>query len=144
MIYVIFNGKRSYDAYTIQDDGVCCFERQSALGVLKELCIHHGCSYEGRKEAAGKVLNISQKIPILVSDKRGDIFFPTRRIRHPNCMWVNRSAITNLSRFQSGTKIEFRNGKTIVVLVDIRSIKRELQLCDELLHLLAQPLEDKV
>lgn len=138
MIYIIFNARTGYAAYTIQDDGIFIWRQQTARGVLKQLCLQNGCTYEGRREAISKALHMTQKIPILVSEQQKDIFFPTRRIRDPRCMWINHRAVVDVSRYRKRTKVTFRDGRSIVVVCDIRSIQRARKRCDEITRFLAQ------
>lgn len=144
MIYMIFNSKQGHDAFTMEDGGVFLWKEQNAFQVLKYVCIRCGSSYEGRRDAAKKLLHITQKVPILVSERERTLLFPTKRIKDPDCIWINYATVVYTSRFQTGTRIVFRNGKSIVTMCDIRGVDREMKLCEQLFALLAITSWNKV
>lgn len=120
------------------------FEKISAKTYLERLCLHQGCSMQGRKEAIKAVYHIHQKIPILISERTKDFFFPTSAIRVIPCHWINHRAIYKIQGNQQLTMIYFHDQTKLVLDVDIRTIKREIKICTNYLTYLESQHKNKI
>lgn len=136
MIYMISNAFQQAEAYTYEEDNVNIWKNKTAFLILQHLCLSYGCTYEGRKAAAQYLLHCTQKVPILVSERKGGLFFPTRDVRSLQCCWLNYDMIKKVKRIQKQTQITFCNGYIVVLDCDKRGIDRSMTLCKSYLNCL--------
>lgn len=106
------------------------------LKLINSWCILKGSTYEGRKQAACALLNIRQKPPVLIAIQQRDIIFPLQDVKHPSCTWINYRSILEYKRTKSGFVITFFNDQMYEFLLDVRTLQRELYLCDQLLKIM--------
>jgi len=104
--------------------------------ILQRLCLRYGSTCEGRREAAACNLDIHQKVPILLSEVYQDILFPTRALRNPECIWINYRAVDEIRRKEKGCIVQFHDESELFVSVDVRCIRRSMQLCKRYLSFL--------
>ena len=102
---------------------------EGVLPLLEQLCLFHGSTFEGRREAAAKTLHIVQKVPILVSEITRDMLFPTKAIKERDCIWINYRAVDEIMRRRGKTLLYFHDGSYLALTTDPRSLRRSLSLC---------------
>ena len=103
----------------------------SVLVILQRLCMRHGSTFEGRRAAAARNLDIHQKVPILLSEIYRDVLFPTKAMRNPDCIWINYRAVD-----EKGCVVQFHDESKLSLSVDIRCIRRSMRLCERYLSFL--------
>lgn len=126
--------ERSY--LMVQENGQQTVLQEPLLVILQRLCLRHGSTCEGRREAAACNLDIHQKVPILLSEVYQDILFPTRALRNPECIWINYRAVDEIRRKEKGCIVQFHDESELFVSVDVRCIRRSMQLCKRYLSFL--------
>ncbi len=57
--------------------------------LIEENCRFYFSTFEGRMEAARELLNITQMVPICISERTKIYLFPTCSPRNEECMWLN-------------------------------------------------------
>ena len=121
--------------YTNQDDQVLIKLQNeekiaplsTTLEVLFALCLQYGATYEGRRSATIKILNVKQKVPILLSKQI--LLFPTHSPKQKECVWVNYYAIASIERYHHETLILLNDTSKLIVKSSIRSIKEQIKRC---------------
>ena len=111
----------------VQENGQQTVLQEPLLVILQRLCLRYGSTCEGRREAAACNLDIHQKVPIL---------FPTRALRNPECIWINYRAVDEIRRKEKGCIVQFHDESELFVSVDVRCIRRSMQLCKRYLSFL--------
>ncbi len=102
---------------------------QPVMDCIKMLCIHFGSTYQGRKDAIKFVLQIKQKVPILLSETNKNIIFPTVSNKRKDCFWIHANAVTTFHQIGKSTKIKFISGDEYIFNIDYRTIKKQMQRC---------------
>lgn len=101
----------------------------STKEVLFSLCLNYGATYEGRRTATSKILNIKQKVPIFLSNN--ELLFPTHSPDHKECAWINYYAILDYHKHQKGCLFVFIDGSEIILPCSIRTIKTQMERCQK-------------
>ena len=104
--------------------------QEPVLVILQRLCMRHGSTFEGRRAAAARNLDIHQKVPILLSEIYRDVLFPTKAI------WINYRAVDEVRRLEKGCVVQFHDESKLSLSVDIRCIRRSMRLCERYLSFL--------
>lgn len=91
---------------------------ENAYKIMDYNCRYYGSTYKGRYKAGKDMLKSSYKIPIIVEESNGLIFFPTKSSLEDDCSWINYSYIKDIQKGEKTTKIVFNNG---LVLESTRS-----------------------
>ncbi len=85
----------------------------SVYNILDESTKYYGSSYIGRCKSSAYLLGICQKCPIIISEIKEIIFFPSLSIKNENCAWFN---INGIEKYYSEEKnylnITLINGTT--------------------------------
>ena len=103
------------------------------LEIVDYSCKYFGSSYPGRKDGAKNILNSKYKLPILVEDTRNLIFFPTNSPEDDNCIWISLKNIRNYYKLENDkTKIDFKNGKSIIVDISFNSFNNQVMRASRL------------
>lgn len=66
---------------------------QSIMSIIDNSCKYYGSSFKGRCDATDYLIGIRYKCPIIISEKKCLIFFPTSSPRFDECVWINYKAI---------------------------------------------------
>lgn len=85
----------------------------SANKIIDNSCRSFGSSYTGRSEGTKTLLGINYKAPIIISEAKSIIFFPTSSPRCVNCCWISLNNIVNYKKDNKNTIISFQNNKEI-------------------------------
>lgn len=99
---------------------------QNCFEILKASCEYFGSSYEVRRKATTKLIGITHKVPIVVEDYTGLIFFPTISPREEKCMWICLQEIKSYYKEKHKTVIEFHNGYKILLDNSYGSINNQV------------------
>lgn len=93
------------------------YSKTSPLDLLKQACLRHHSSKEGRKEAAKKLLNYYKKPPFLISDDVG--VFPTMSSTKPECIYIFSHFFKAKEIGKQLTQITFHNHGNRVVTIPV-------------------------
>lgn len=105
---------------------------QPIFEYINMLCVCFGCTYDGRKNAAKYILQIKQKVPILLSEVNRNIIFPTVSSKRKDCIWIHSNAVQSFHKIQKKTKIVFITGEEYIIDAEYRTVKRQMQRCVQL------------
>lgn len=143
MIYMVKDDFKSSSIVLVHDKGEHLIRGTTMISFLRKWCQLSGCTFEGRREAASKLLAIRQKVPILISERTLDLFFPTKAMDDAQCVWINYRGIVQVKRSAQGSCIKFQNGCQEWIQVDYRNIVRELKLCERFIASIHRSKEEE-
>lgn len=128
----IIPGEDIWDSIVMEDD--CDYDiNLKPLEIVDYSCKYFGSSYEGRKIGAGEILRSGYKLPIVVEDTNNLIFFPTTSPLAEDCSWISLKNIKSYDKLDnSKTRIEFKNGKTIIVDISYNSFNNQVMRASRL------------
>ena len=95
---------------------------EGLLSYVNHLCISHGSTYTGRRDAARVLLKRTQCVPIYVDTDI--IFIMTHSLRHIDCVFVNENQIASYFPNKAETTIQFLDGSHIEIQLTIQQTKR--------------------
>lgn len=98
----------------------------SANKIIDNSCRSFGSSYSGRSEGTKSLLGLNYKAPIIISEAKEIIFFPTTSPRSNKCCWISLNNIVNYQKDNSNTIINFQNNRQLKL--DISSFIIENQI----------------
>ena len=114
-------------------------EVNNTLQFLNDLCIKHGSTYKGRIDACKSLLNINQKVPLLISELTLEIWFPILSSKNKDNIWLNYNEILSYKATQDNKTIfKFKNGYTYEIPFNSRIIKNQMMRCEELIKKMSQ------
>ena len=114
-----------------------------AYSVMDDNCKYYGSSYKGRLEAAKEILNCSYKLPIIVEESTGLIFFPIKSSLLNDCTWINLDTIQKVEKDGTKSKIIFENGKTETLDISKLSLDNQIYRATKLSLILKKRIESK-
>jgi len=94
--------------------------------IIDTSCKAFGSSYLGRSEGTKSLLGVNYKAPIIISEAKNIIFFPTSSPRGDKCCWISLNNIKNYKKLDKSTIINFINNKELQL--DISSFVIENQI----------------
>ena len=101
--------------------------------VLNDSCYYYGSSLKGRIEGSKYLLGSIYKAPIIISEVKEIIMFPTTSFNNDDCMWINYNWIEryyfddykSVILFKNGLKIELNVSRKIINNQILRSSRLE-------------------
>ncbi|WP_226036324.1 competence protein ComK [Aquibacillus saliphilus] len=99
----------------IVEPGKQIYTTRSLNQILNDSCIRSGASLDGRRMAAGKILETSKKIPVPVSPEQNIYLMPTCAIKEKECAYISFIHIKHYSEQDKKTLVVFNNGYKIIV-----------------------------
>ncbi len=114
-----------------------------AYSVMDENCKYYGSSYKGRLEAAKNILDCSYKLPILIEESSGLVFFPIKSSLLKDCSWINLDTIKKVENCGTKSKITFENGKSEIVDISKLSLNNQIYRSTKLSSTIKKRIELK-
>ncbi|MEF9966962.1 MAG: competence protein ComK [Longicatena sp.] len=136
MIYMIRQVGNTNIIEIMKENAPLRMMNQTSVEFMNQWCLYHGSTFDGRRVACAQQMMIKQKVPILISEQTRDILFPTKSMEHDDCIWINYQGITEIKKMKTKTMIIFRNDKKVVLDIDIRCMRRQLERCEKYLTLI--------
>lgn len=81
----------------------------SMSSFFNERCLENGSSLKGRQDAFIYQMHVKKFIPVIVSIKNQEIYFPNTSKKDPNCIWINYANIQNVQYFKTHCIIQFKD-----------------------------------
>lgn len=118
------------------DDRSLVHREGSALQYLEGMCLMNGSSLEGRIDAFRYITHTSQKSAVMISEISQDLYFPTISMMSKDCIWIQYNHIVDASGGTDHTHIVFEKGISMDIPASLRTIKLQMQRCEEYLSIL--------
>ena len=106
-----------------QDD---YYVNKSSFEVMEDSCAYYGSSCEGRIKGTKNILGSMYKVPIVVEESNDIVFFPTDSLKSKNCVWISLNQIEKYEKFGQYTKVNFKNGKDLIIKMSINSFEMQV------------------
>jgi competence protein ComK len=94
--------------------------------IVDKSCLFYGSSLKGRIKGTKEMIGISYKCPIIISENKGIIAFPTESYKNNNCCWFILSMIDNYYYENKKVYICFKNGQKISILLSFGSFDKQI------------------
>jgi competence protein ComK len=96
--------------------------------IMEESCEYFGSTFTGRQIGTTKLIGITHKVPIIIEESKGIIFFPTASPRLDNCSWLSLNNIKSIKKLNNkkGCLITFKNGKNLNVNTSYNIINNQI------------------
>lgn len=89
---------------------------ENIFNIIDESCKYYGSSYKGRCKSTEYLMGIKKKVPIIISESKKIIFFPTMSLKNKNCIWFNLNSIDKyFSTTDSLLNVKLINGSNITI-----------------------------
>lgn len=138
--------------YEINDDtlAVLSFDKNSSMvlengdeyivddipyNIMENSCKYFGSSLEGRILGSKNILGSIYKVPIIIEESQGIVFFPTAATDSSNVSWISYNNIRNIVKCDKKTKVIFKNDDTILLDCPYFTIKNQIFRCNMLLSI---------
>lgn len=99
---------------------------KSPYEIMEDSCEYFGSTYLGRQTGSQNMLGNGYKVPIIVEESKGMIFFPTISPLNEECWWISLNHIEQIERDGDNTKIFFDSGLELSIPISYRSIQNQL------------------
>ena len=86
---------------------------KSSNKIMEDSCRYFGSTLEGRQKGATALTGITHKVPIIIEETNGIVFFPTNSPRLKDCCWISLNNIKDYYKKGRYCKIKFINDKEI-------------------------------
>ncbi|MCF6136685.1 competence protein ComK [Pseudalkalibacillus berkeleyi] len=61
---------------------------EKPMEIIKNNCLFHGSSYQGRVEGAAHLTKYNRMVPIMICNRSSIYFFPTHSPKTESCIWI--------------------------------------------------------
>lgn len=102
--------------------------------VLNQFCIERGSSLEGRMKSFQVLTNTKQKPAVLLDERNQLLLFPTHGITNDACVWISYHEVFSYHAQGNQTEIVFVNGEKLLLSVQYRTIKLQMERCEMFLQ----------
>ena len=99
-------GKRKTIIY---ENHECFIVDAKITTLLDESCKYNGSSLQGRLKSTNTLTGYSYKAPVIVSEDKNIILFPTCSPRLKECSWINSNNINQIIDHKDKCLVEFNN-----------------------------------
>ena len=106
-----------YITYEIED---------SIINIVDSSCRYYGSSLLGRCSGTEFLIGVKYKCPIIVSEIKELIIFPTGSYKNVDTIWINPKMIFKFYNQNNRTLIEFINNKKITLNISTRIISNQI------------------
>ncbi len=116
----------------------------SSYEVMDYSCQYFGSSYLGRIDGSKKMLGANYKLPIIVEESSGLIFFPITSPENKECIWISLKWYQEVLESKEHTCILLKNGKKILCSISKKSIENQVMRASRLNLILNERKLEKI
>ncbi len=116
----------------------------SSYEVMDYSCQYFGSSYLGRVDGSKKMLGANYKLPIIVEESSGLIFFPITSPENKECIWISLKWYQETLESKEHTYIILKNGKKILCSISKKSIENQVMRASRLNLILNERKLEKI
>jgi competence protein ComK len=129
---IVYSGEEKYVVNMLSTD------------IIKNSCIYYGSSLKGRIDGTKEMLGITYKAPIIISEGKRIVMFPTNSYKVENCTWINLKNIDNYyTDEEKNTIIIFKNGVKIKLNLSVGIFDKQMLRTMRLISVLNKRINDK-
>ena len=111
----------------VYEDHDCYIIEESTSKIMDSNCVNNGSSLEGRVKGTYALTGFTYKAPIIMSEEKDLVLFPTSSPRLKNCAWVNVNNINKIHNKDEKDKclVEFLNDECLELDASYRIINNQ-------------------
>lgn len=98
----------------------------NAVSIVDESCKFYGSSLKGRSQSAKYLIGTSYKCPVIISEVKEIIVFPTLSYKNPEAVWFSYNGITTYYNDNKMLKIILENGFEMKINLSENIISNQL------------------
>lgn len=111
----------------IIENYITYFSIKMPIDIINESCKYYGSSFLGRCASTEYMTGIKYKCPIIISEIKSIIFFPTSSYKKTDCYWFNYNTIKKYYENSNYLlEIELLNGEKITLNLSKRIFNNQL------------------
>lgn len=127
-LYLSYDGEKTF----VQKDTNLYQLRGNLVNkILNYSCIYYGSSLKGRLLCSKSVLNIQNRLPVVISEQKQIVMFPIKE--NNNIIWLNFNLIKDYVKEHDGVKIIFKNEVCKIFNVSYTILNNQMLKCSKLL-----------
>ena len=134
--YIINNNVLCFTQDYNNEDNVVVIEKNNIVNIkstslkfLKKCCRVYGHSYNLQRQFIIDNFNYYIKTPIVLSEYKMLIFFPTSAPSSKDCIWLSYNNVDRYIKDNEYTKIYFKGGKILNIKVSYATIDNQITKC---------------
>lgn len=104
----------------------CYILEKSVNRIMDESCRYYGSTFEGRQKGSSTLTGITYKVPIIISEEKNMIFFPTNSPRLKECGWISLNNFNRYYEKDSKIILEFMNKEVVELLLSENIIRNQI------------------
>ena len=129
-LYIIFNGNTTI----INENGLEMeFVGNYVKKILDDSCIYYGSSLKGRIKGVKNILNISYKVPIMISEKRKIVLFPLSGLKNNEIILINFDVIKEYYNVDNFINVVFKGDFEKKFMCSRTIFNNQINKCSRLL-----------
>ncbi|OIK09406.1 hypothetical protein BIV60_23995 [Bacillus sp. MUM 116] len=113
-----------------QTDGIILVDK-SPVKILDDSIRCIGFNLKGALETSKWIMGDSYMCPIMVNPILRIVVFPTKSIKNEDSIWLNPNQILRTSSYFNKTRVEFKNGHTLIVPCRLSAFNTKLQTAEQ-------------
>ena len=98
----------------------------NSYNIMEYSCNYFGSTFKGRVEGTKKMMTVNYKVPIIVEESNGIIFFPLSEVDNSNCIWISLKWFDRVEIIDGKTYIIFKNGDKISIKTSKYTIENQV------------------
>ncbi|WP_047982620.1 competence protein ComK [Ornithinibacillus contaminans] len=105
------------------------FINQNPKQIMKQNCLDHLASFEGRRDAVTHQIGYKRKVPIAINPSRNLFTFPTHSPDNHNCHWIFYHHILKISastKSPNHSIITFTSGEQLQVRISFYVLEKQI------------------
>ncbi|MDD3241223.1 MAG: competence protein ComK [Bacilli bacterium] len=100
--------------------------KEKAFKIMDYSCKYYGSSYNGRVQGTKNIINFEYKLPVIVEDSSGIIFFPTESPDSLNCIWLSFKNIKSVEKNNGNGVVIFDNNFKLELDISFNSLNSQI------------------
>lgn len=109
----------------IYENHNCYIIEERVSKVMEKNCQAYGSSIEGRTKGTYSLTGFTYKAPIVISEDKDIVFFPTCSPRLKDCSWISADHINKIYSKNEKSLVEFVNDECLEVDASPRIIQNQ-------------------
>lgn len=96
------------------------------INIINESCLYYGSSLKGRCESSEYMTGIKYKCPIIISEVKEIIFFPTTSVKNSECIWFNYNSVCKYHCNNKQLFVKLINNEEFVIEISNYAFSNQL------------------
>lgn len=130
----------TYDAFAnlksiVSEKGKLFLVNKSPIKIIEHSLLNYASSLQGARDGSRHLIGNTHMSPIMISEKLGIYWFPTKSFSRPDCVWISLGQYKDYDPInQNSLKVNFKNCRSILIDSTIKSFETKLNNAIKLKH----------